>query len=60
MENTQLASPKRPKIPPVNAETQNVPFSEMQQDAENDGQDTDNEFPESDEMNQIGFSGKKK
>ena len=32
----------------------------MQQDAEDDGQDTDNEFPESDEMNQTGFSGEKK
>lgn len=29
----------------------------MQQDAENDGQDTDTEFPESDEMDQTGFSG---
>ena len=31
----------------------------MQQDAENDEQDTDDEFPESDEMNQTGFSGEK-
>jgi len=29
----------------------------MQQDAEDDEQDSDNEFPESDEMNQPGFSG---
>ena len=31
----------------------------MQQDAEDDEQDSDNEFPESDEMNQLGFSGEK-
>ena len=59
MENTQFASPKRPKVPPVNAETLKVPSSEMQQDAEDDGQDTDNEFPESDEINPTGFSGEK-
>ena len=58
-ENTQFAAPKSPKIPPLKAETLKVPFGETQQDAEDDEQDTDNEFPESDEMNQTGFSGEK-
>lgn len=58
-ENSQFAAPKRPKIPPLKAETPKVLLGEMQQDAEDDGQDTDNEFPESDEMNQTGFSGEK-
>ncbi|XP_020627260.1 uncharacterized protein LOC110064540 [Orbicella faveolata] len=55
-ENSQFAAPKRPKIPPLKAKTPKVLLGEMQQDAEDDGQDTDNEFPESDEMNQTGFS----
>ena len=58
-ENTQFAAPKRPNIPPVKAETLKVPLGEMQQDSEDDGQDNDNEFPESDEMNQTGFPGEK-
>ena len=56
-ESTQLVAPKRPIIPPLKAETPKAPIGETQQDAEEDDQDTDNEFPESDEMNQTGFSG---
>jgi len=59
VENTQFAAPKSPKIPPLKAETLKAPFGKMQQDAEEDEQDSDNEFPESDEMNQPGFSGEK-
>ena len=56
-ENTKL-SPEPPQRSSFKLANSRVPFDHIQQDTDEDDQETDNEFPEFDEINQTGLSGK--
>ncbi|KAL9951438.1 hypothetical protein ACROYT_G044099 [Oculina patagonica] len=54
-ENAQFA-PKLPQSASLKAPPPKVPFADVQQDSDEDDKETDNEFPESDEISQNGLS----